>query len=91
MGRERTDLLIIWPCGENQEIQKVVLELKIRYGDLEKTITKGLEQTWHYMDRAATSDGHLIIFDRSSKRSWSAKIFTDPRTYENIEINVWGM
>ena len=91
LGHGRTDLLIIWPFGDGQAVQKVVLELKIRYGDLQKTIEKGLDQTWRYMDRAATADGHLIIFDRSEKRSWSEKIFKDRRSYENVAIDIWGM
>jgi len=37
-------------------LQRVVavIELKIRYGDLEETIKEGLAQTWEYMDRCNT-------------------------------------
>ena len=67
------------------------MELKIRYGDLEKTINAGLEQTWNYMDKADTHDGHLIIFNRSETTPWSEKIFKRKRSYNNTTIMVWGM
>jgi hypothetical protein len=89
LGRGRTDLLVIWPYGEN--VQKTVIELKLRYGKLDKTIKKGLIQTYRYMDRSGTDDGHLIIFDRDEKRSWDEKIFTKTKEYEGKEIKVWGM
>ncbi|MBQ9217597.1 MAG: ATP-binding protein, partial [Muribaculaceae bacterium] len=52
LGRRRTDLLIRKPLtdGYGGPIQRVVLELKILRGDLEKTVEKGLEQTSAYMD-----------------------------------------
>jgi hypothetical protein len=37
LGRGRTDLLITWPHAGG--VQRVVIELKIRYGELEKTIS----------------------------------------------------
>lgn len=90
LGRQRTDLLILWPYGDGN-IQKIVLELKIRYGDLEKTIADGVAQTWRYMDTADTTDGHLIVFDRSSNKSWDEKIFRRVNQHEGSEIVVWGM
>ncbi|MEM7128268.1 MAG: hypothetical protein AAF702_18195 [Chloroflexota bacterium] len=72
-------------------MQKSVIELKIRYSDLEKTIEKGLEQTWYYMDRADTEDGHLVIFDRTPDKPWSEKIFTKTKTYQGKTIRIWGM
>ena len=89
LGRMRTDLLLIWN-GKNR-VQKVVIELKIRYNSLEETIEKGLEQTWAYMDKCAADSGHLVIFDRSEKRSWDEKIFVRKESFKNTEINVWGM
>lgn len=73
LGRMRTDLLVVWPYKDG--VQEVVLELKIRYGDLEKTIQKGLEQTAEYMDKCGTSLGHLIVFDRDPGKPWNVKIF----------------
>jgi len=86
-GRTRTDLYVNWPIRSEEDrergyiapssiIQQVVIELKIRYGDLDETMKEGLAQTWAYMDRCSTDEGHLLIFDRSvQKRSWEEKIF----------------
>ncbi len=89
LGRDRTDLIIIWRYADH--VQKAVVELKIRYGSLEKTINVGLEQTWRYMDKCGANVGHLIIFDRNENRSWDEKIFREERTYDETLIAVWGM
>ena len=91
LGRKRTDLLLLWPCAQGQVIQKAVLELKIRYGKLEDTVAEGIAQTWHYMDRANTAEGHLIIFDRDPDKAWADKIFVRSETYKQTIIKVWGM
>jgi len=102
-GRKRTDLCVIWPIRSEADrergytvpgsvIQRVVIELKIRYGDLKNTIEEGLTQTWEYMDRCNTDEGYLIIFDRSvQKRSWDEKIFVCEKEHEGKKITVWGM
>ena len=89
LGRQRTDLFLIWP--HPQGAQKVTLELKIRYGSLEQTIEAGLEQTWAYMDKTGSAEGHLIIFDRDEGRSWQEKIFRQERVFAGQSITVWGM
>ena len=89
LGRRRTDLLVIWPVGE--EMQRVVCELKIVYGALATTIADGLQQTWEYMDRCGATDGHLIIFNRAPALSWEAKIFRQEEHYRERAITVWGM
>lgn len=83
-GRGRTDLFIefFYPTGK----QEIVLELKILYSNLEKTIEKSIEQTKKYMDKCGTKEGHLLIFDRRKSRTWEEKIWR-----ERIdEIEVWG-
>ena len=48
--------------------QRIVLELKIKRGDLNKTIAKGLEQTVWYMDCCGdVSEGHFIVFNRDKE------------------------
>ncbi len=90
LGRLRTDLLIVWTYGE--QVQKVVLELKILRKTLDKTIATGLlQQTYEYMDRSGTDDGHLIIFDRNPDKSWDEKIFKRDESYQGKQITVWGM
>ncbi len=89
LGRQRTDLLLVWPHQGKQ--QEVVIELKIRYGDTEKTIAKGLEQTWEYMDKCGAADGNLVIFDKRKNKTWEEKIFRRQEEYKGHKIMVWGM
>ncbi|MDZ7759230.1 MAG: AAA-like domain-containing protein [Desulfovermiculus sp.] len=101
LGRMRTDLLVLWPLSQTQPgqpewtrwqgpIQKAVIELKILYKSLEKTIEDGLRQTWEYLDRCGTDEGHLIVFDRRDGVSWEEKIFQREESYQGRKITVWG-
>jgi len=89
LGRKRTDLLITW--RHEKGVQKIVIELKIRYGTLEKTIKEGLEQTSLYMDKCGSKHGNLIIFDRDENKKWDDKIFHRKENYQGGFINIWGM
>jgi hypothetical protein len=71
--------------------QRVVIELKILYKSLEKTIDAGLNQTWEYMDRSRADEGHLVIFDRRPNKSWKKKLFVIEKEYQGQPITVWGM
>jgi hypothetical protein len=73
------------------ENQRVVIELKILYKSLEKTIAAGLQQTWEYMDRSRADEGHLVIFDRRPHKSWKKKLFVIEKEYQGQRITVWGM
>ncbi|GAK60190.1 hypothetical protein U27_00081 [Candidatus Vecturithrix granuli] len=89
LGTQRTDLLVVWPYQGG--VQEVVIELKIRYGDLAKTIQEGLKQTWHYMDKCGANQGHVVIFDRSKTSVWEEKVFCRQEAYQGHSITVWGM
>ena len=94
LGRKRTDLLIRKPLTDHYggPVQRVVLELKLKRGNLDKVIDKGLEQTAGYMDLVGSVDeGHLIIFDRSQELTWDERIWHKPFEYEGRTIVVWGM
>ena len=94
LGRKRTDLLIRKPLTDHYggPVQRVVLELKIKRGDLDKVIDDGLEQTVGYMDLVGSVDeGHLIIFDRTQEKTWDERIWHKPYEYEGRKILVWGM
>ncbi|MDZ7759662.1 MAG: ATP-binding protein [Desulfovermiculus sp.] len=102
LGRMRTDFLILWPldqAGPGQPdwtrwqgpVQKAVIELKILYKSLERTIEEGLKQTWEYMDRCGSKEGHLIVFDRRDGVSWEEKIFQREEAYQGYGMKVWGM
>ena len=74
LGRMRTDLFLLWPLNPaapgapywtrwQGPVQKVVIELKILYKSLARTISEGLKQTHAYMERCDTSEGHLVVFN----------------------------
>ncbi len=94
LGRKRTDLIIEWPLdpqmGMYGPLQRVVIELKILRGDLEKTIQTGLGQTADYADRAGADEAHLIIFNRDRTVSWDEKIFSRQESHQGRRITVWG-
>ena len=71
--------------------QRVVVECKLLRSGLEATLAEGLPQTAAYMDRWGTEEGHLAVFDRSSGKPWSERIFRHEETYRGRAITVWGM
>ena len=87
LGRKRTDLLIQWP--QTHPIQEIVIELKLRYGNIDKLIDKGLEQTDDYMSKCGATEGHLVLFDRRSNVDWDTKLFQMKKEYQGKEIWVW--
>ncbi|MEL5892241.1 AAA-like domain-containing protein [Bacteroides sp. GD17] len=95
LGRGRTDLLITKPLTDKYggPFQRIVLELKIKRGDLEKTIEKGLEQTAGYMDKCGgiINEGHFILFNRDKGVSWDEKIWHRREEFGGRTITVWGM
>ena len=92
LGRRRTDLLVVWPVGgDSSRIQKVVIECKLLHRSLEQTLRDGLEQTRAYMDRCATAEGHLVLFDRTEGKSWDDKVYRRDETEGGAPVTVWGM
>ena len=73
LGRRRTDLLIVWPQDGGE--RHFVVECKVLRRGLERTIAEGLAQTRGYVDRCGAEAGHLIVFDRTPDRPWSANVF----------------
>lgn len=88
LGKGRTDLLVQWPYANG--VQRIAIELKILRYSLEKTIKKGVEQTWEYMDKVGADSGHLILFDQRKKSTWADKIFLKTKKYKGQAIMVWG-
>ncbi len=92
LGRRRTDLLLVWPVGgATGRTQKVVIECKVLHQGLERTLREGLEQTRAYMDRCATAEGHLVLFDRTEGKSWDDKVYRRDETEGGAPVTVWGM
>jgi hypothetical protein len=89
LGRKRTDLLIVWPHGE--QTQRIVLELKILRGTLETALPEALAQTADYADKCGAQEAHLLFFDRSSAKTWEEKIFQRTATHAEKSITVWGL
>ena len=89
LGSKRTDLMVKWPHGNG--VQKIVMELKILYKSLKKTIAEGCAQLAEYMDKCGSDSGHLIVIDRDPERKWEDKIFQRDEMFENKRIKVWGM
>jgi hypothetical protein len=89
LGHMRTDLLVIWPYAGG--VQKAVIELKLLHKSLTQTVTAGLEQTWAYMDRCATREGHLVVFDRPAGKPCEEKLFHRQEPFKGHTIDIWGM
>ncbi|OQY00858.1 MAG: hypothetical protein B6I26_06185 [Desulfobacteraceae bacterium 4572_130] len=92
LGTMRTDLLVIWFYGnkKNKEKQKIIIELKLLYKSFKATLEQGLKQTFEYMDKCLTNEGHLIIFDKDPQKTWKEKIFKLKKEYNGKKIMVWG-
>ena len=52
---------------------------------------EGLEQTRAYMDRCATAEGHLVLFDRTGGKSWDDKVYRRDETDGGARVTAWGM
>ncbi len=89
LGRGRTDLLIRWL--HRGRTRKFVVECKVRRRGLQRTIEEGISQTRGYMDRCGAESGHLIVFDRSSERSRSDKVFRREPASNGAPVTVRGM
>ena len=73
-------------------VQQTVIECKAAHGSLERTIAEGAEQTAGYVDRCTAQEGHLVVFDRSERKSWEEKIFRrEASSPDGRTITVWGM
>ena len=91
LGRKRTDIIIQWPLEGDKgflgSVQRIVIETRILYSNLDKTIAAGLEQTSQYSDLVAASESHLIIFNRSKKVLWDDKIWQKTMQYEQRKLH----
>ncbi len=76
---------------DNETIQRIVIELKLKHNhSLETVIDEGLKQTAGYVDKTGAEEAYLIIFDQDNM-NWEERIFLESRSYNNIEILVFGM
>ncbi len=95
LGRKRTDLFIEWPVDEEKgfygEVQRIVIELKIFYSNLDKTIEQCVVQVGEYAEQCGAKEAHVIIFDRDVDKSWRDKIWhQEQHVYQGLAVGVWG-
>jgi hypothetical protein len=83
LGRRRVDVLVEFKG------QRFVIETKIAKGP--KTLTEGLLQTADYMDKNHSTEGHLMLFDTKSQKTWDDKIFQEIHSVGNFTVKVWGL
>jgi hypothetical protein len=95
LGMKRMDLFLEWPLDEvlafRGPMQRVVLELKIQRSGLKSTLVEALPQTAGYAATCGADEAHLLLFDRSSAKPWSKKIWKRSETVEGRLVQVWGM
>ena len=95
LGRKYTDLLLEWPLDKQKgyygQVQRVVLELKILYSNLDKTMTDGVQQVADYARRCGSEEAYLLIFNRDPAVSWDAKIWENADFKDgDLPVSVWG-
>nr|CAA6828621.1 MAG: Unknown protein [uncultured Thiotrichaceae bacterium] len=72
-------------------MQRVVLELKILYSNLDKTIADGLVQVAGYAEQCGAEEAHLIVFNRDDAVGWDDKIwYQDGHVVGELAVGVWG-
>jgi hypothetical protein len=94
LGRKRTDLFLEWPLDEAKgfygEVQRVVIELKILRGNLDKTIADGVAQAAEYARQCGAGEVHLVIFNRDPDVGWDEKIWHRVQADDGLRVDVWG-
>ncbi|MEB4589397.1 ATP-binding protein, partial [Candidatus Thiothrix sp. Deng01] len=95
LGRKRTDLYLEWPLDEARgfagEVQRVVIELKVLYANLDKTIADGVAQASEYARQCGADEVHLVIFNRDPAIGWDEKIWHQVRAdASGMRVDAWG-
>jgi hypothetical protein len=90
LGMGRTDLFILWRLPDGK-FQRSVIECKVLRGSRETTIIAGIAQVLKYADSCGADETYLIIFDKTKKKSWDKKIFTDTRVQDGSSVIIFGM
>ena len=95
LGMLRMDLYLEWPLDDvlafRGPLQRVVFELKILRNSMKTTLADGLAQTSRYASICGADEAHLLVFDRSTKKPWSKKIWRKKEVVDGKAVLVWGM
>jgi len=86
----RTDLFILWRLPDGT-FQRVVIECKVMSGSREVTMNTGIAQVLNDADRCGTAEIYLVIFDKTKKKIWDKKIFSETREQDKVPVTVFGM
>ena len=82
-----------WRDSEADLWERIVIECKVlRESDrksLAGTIERGVEQTFGYMAKCRTEEGHLVAFDRRENKSTGGAVDRDERRVEAGSVTVW--
>jgi hypothetical protein len=60
-------------------------------GSREATISSGVAQVLNYADSCNADEVYLVIFDKTKKKSWAKRIFTETREQDGVTVTVFGM
>jgi hypothetical protein len=82
LGRKRADLCVVY------EEHKYPIELKVLQNI--KNQSKKFDQILAYMDRVGSDMGWLVIFDRSTEKSWDEKIYMTEEIIDGKRVVVAG-
>jgi hypothetical protein len=95
LGMKRTDLYLEWPLNKKLAfvgpLQRVVFELKLLHKGLDAAMKEGLPQTAGYAETCGADEAHLILFVRSSEKTWEERIWERVVIVNGRSIQVWGM
>ena len=89
LGRGRTDLMLKWREGSQE--QRIVIELKVmrKNNSYPKIKEMALIQTLEYAKKSGSTENHIIVFDRDDQTDWRDKIFTEEIDYEGEAFKIW--
>ena len=90
LGMGRTDLFILWRLPDGN-FQRFVIECKVMKGSREATISSGVTQVLKYADSCGADEVYLVIFDKTKKKSWDKKIFSETLEQDGSSVTVFGM
>ncbi|MBM3198817.1 MAG: ATP-binding protein [Chlamydiae bacterium] len=82
LDSQRVDLFITW------KKQRFAIEIKMAHR--KKSLQEGLEQLSSYMDKSG-AEGHLLLFDRDSTKSWEEKIQQKQELFQGKLIYLWRL
>ena len=80
-GRGRVDVEITY------QSHRYLIEAQIKGV---KPLPVSIEQLSKYLERANEKEGWLVVFDKSTKRTWDEKIYWDTQIYQGKTIHIVG-